>query len=606
MGKKKNLGKHALGATNISTEQTVALDLHEIAHPNDNAQTPLELEAQKTEALPSSVTQALQTQATEAIPATSNPVPDASKTAQATVAMQNEALPAPEDDYDPMAGFDKEATSFSVDNMPDDAPYAAAKLPSIPAKKDRRGMKAFIITFVVLGCALAAAYTGVALMFSTQFMPNTRVNGLDISMKHDDEVIEMLNTIPDDYTLDVVGDTFSMRTTGEEIGMTIDSPALVKAMHEDQNCWHWPWLVTDASHDETSLVTTSFDKKACNKLVNDAVKKFNKEAEAPTDASIYFDEGEQRFAIEPEKVGTQLDAKAVQSVVAEAAGNMDEKVELSDEQLKQPALLSTDKKLVDTVDMANGLVSSHIRLNINGNTVDEIGSELLSGFVKISDKYEVTLNEDELAAWVDQLAASYDTIGMERTYTRADGKTVTVSGGSYGWEVDEATLRANIMDAIKSGETTDIEIPCIDSANVYAGRGQRDWGNRYIDVDITEQHVRFYGDDGSVIWQADCITGAPDGEHDTWQGVWYVIMKQSPSTLVGYQGKEKEYETEVEYWMPFEGNAIGFHDATWQPGFGGTMYADGYGSHGCVNLSYSDAESLYGIIQPGDVVVVHS
>ena len=46
--------------------------------------------------------------------------------------------------------------------------------------------------------------------------------------------------------------------------------------------------------------------------------------------------------------------------------------------------------------------------------------------------------------------------------------------------------------------------------------------------------------------------------------------------------------------MPFVGNAIGFHDATWQPGFGGSMYMDGYGSHGCVNLSYGDAEALYG------------
>ncbi len=119
--------------------------------------------------------------------------------------------------------------------------------------------------------------------------------------------------------------------------------------------------------------------------------------------------------------------------------------------------------------------------------------------------------------------------------------------------------------------------------------------------------MRFYGDDGSIIWEADCITGAPDEGHATPQGVWYVIAKESPSTLIGYtpSGK-KEYETEVEYWMPFEGNAVGFHDATWQPGFGGSMYAEGYGSHGCVNLSYSDAESLYGIIQPNDVVVVHS
>jgi len=84
-----------------------------------------------------------------------------------------------------------------------------------------------------------------------------------------------------------------------------------------------------------------------------------------------------------------------------------------------------------------------------------------------------------------------------------------------------------------------------------------------------------------------------------------VNAKESPSKLIGYENGKKIYETMVQYWMPFEGNGIGFHDATWQPSFGGSMYANGYGSHGCVNLSYSDAQTLYGIIDYDDVVVVH-
>ena len=48
----------------------------------------------------------------------------------------------------------------------------------------------------------------------------------------------------------------------------------------------------------------------------------------------------------------------------------------------------------------------------------------------------------------------------------------------------------------------------------------------------------------------------------------------------------------VTYWMAFEGNGIGFHDATWQDSFGGDTYLDN-GSHGCVNLPLSFAEELY-------------
>ena len=57
--------------------------------------------------------------------------------------------------------------------------------------------------------------------------------------------------------------------------------------------------------------------------------------------------------------------------------------------------------------------------------------------------------------------------------------------------------------------------------------------------------------------------------------------------------------------MPFIGNSIGFHDATWQSSFGGNRWRNGAGSHGCLNISYNAAQSLWGIIGVGDVVVVH-
>ena len=88
--------------------------------------------------------------------------------------------------------------------------------------------------------------------------------------------------------------------------------------------------------------------------------------------------------------------------------------------------------------------------------------------------------------------------------------------------------------------------------------------------------------------------------------MWYITNKQAPSKLIGYlPSGEKEYETTVAYWMAFEGNGIGLHDATWQPSFGGSMYASGYGSHGCVNLPYDAAESLYSITEVGDCVIAH-
>lgn len=47
--------------------------------------------------------------------------------------------------------------------------------------------------------------------------------------------------------------------------------------------------------------------------------------------------------------------------------------------------------------------------------------------------------------------------------------------------------------------------------------------------------------------------------------------------------------------MPFNGG-IGFHDASWQPYFGGDRYLEG-GSHGCINMPPDSAAELYNIIQ---------
>lgn len=73
--------------------------------------------------------------------------------------------------------------------------------------------------------------------------------------------------------------------------------------------------------------------------------------------------------------------------------------------------------------------------------------------------------------------------------------------------------------------------------------------------------------------------------------------KSSPAVLRGAMTANGtySYEQPVTYWMPFNGG-IGFHDADWQPYFGGDRYLTG-GSHGCINLPPENAGQLYSLIQ---------
>lgn len=78
---------------------------------------------------------------------------------------------------------------------------------------------------------------------------------------------------------------------------------------------------------------------------------------------------------------------------------------------------------------------------------------------------------------------------------------------------------------------------------------------------------------------------------------------KSPDVLRGEKKPDGtyEYETQVTYWMPFNGG-IGFHDATWQAYFGGDRYTYA-GSHGCINMPLDAAATLYSIIDTNVPIV---
>jgi lipoprotein-anchoring transpeptidase ErfK/SrfK len=117
----------------------------------------------------------------------------------------------------------------------------------------------------------------------------------------------------------------------------------------------------------------------------------------------------------------------------------------------------------------------------------------------------------------------------------------------------------------------------------------------YADVNLTTQHM-FFVKDGVKVLECDIVSGAPYMATPT--GTFRLYGKTSPAVLVG-----ADYRTPVTYWMPFNGG-VGFHDANWQPWFGGNRYLNN-GSHGCINMPFDKAKELYSYISIGDTVKVH-
>ena len=64
---------------------------------------------------------------------------------------------------------------------------------------------------------------------------------------------------------------------------------------------------------------------------------------------------------------------------------------------------------------------------------------------------EVSLNTEAVRQWLAEFGKQYDTVGKTRTFTTADGLSTEVSGGTYGWEIDEEAELAALTADIENG-----------------------------------------------------------------------------------------------------------------------------------------------------------
>ncbi len=127
---------------------------------------------------------------------------------------------------------------------------------------------------------------------------------------------------------------------------------------------------------------------------------------------------------------------------------------------------------------------------------------------------------------------------------------------------------------------------------------ENDYGNTYAEVNLTAQHMFLYVD-GNKVMESDFVSGNVARGFATPPGIFGIMYKQRDAVLRG-----PGYASPVRFWMPFNGG-IGFHDANWRGQFGGSIYRTN-GSHGCVNMPYEAAKTLFENIYTGMPVICYN
>jgi hypothetical protein len=196
--------------------------------------------------------------------------------------------------------------------------------------------------------------------------------------------------------------------------------------------------------------------------------------------------------------------------------------------------------------------------------------------------------------FVQDLATKYDEIIPSVSITSSKGEQKTIRGGDIGTRLSVFKELSKILENVRNAEVVSRE-PNYAMKGLPAG--VFDSNKTYVEISISDQKLWYYKN-GSLVIESSVVTGCPKLGHSTPGGAYYVKYMQTNATLEG-----PGYSAHVRYWMPFN-NGIGLHDAQWRNKFGEAIYlADG--SHGCINLPLSTAQTIYQTISPGTIVLLY-
>ena len=444
------------------------------------------------------------------------------------------------------------------------------------AKNKKSVKKGLIIGISSVVVLMAAAYAGVGYYFHDHFYPGTVINETNFSLGTADTAEEKIKEDAEDYLL-AIHDREDRVTyiSGKDIDYHYESDGSIQKVMDKQNSMLWP-LYISKDHSHTVNVKLTYDESKLVKLVEgmDCFKEEN--IEKPEDAYLkYTDNG---YEIVPEKKGNQPLEEQIMLDVKAVIEERQAVLKLNDSDYMQPAVTSEDPKLQEKLQVTEKYKNMSITYEIEGSEQVLDGQTILSW---------LTINDD-LSVTVD------NTYAATRSFVTTNGDTIKIGGGDYGWVIDKKGEAARIIEDIEKGESVTREPEYEQRAFV---KGADDIGNTYIEIDYTNQHLWYYKD-GSLVVDSDLVSGNLNNGNGSPDGVFKIISRQSPATLKG-----EDYESDVTYFMPFAYN-VGLHDASWRSNFGGSIYKNS-GSHGCINLPYDAADTIYKNVELGTPVVAY-
>ena len=461
---------------------------------------------------------------------------------------------------------------------------------------------ALVVALIVLVCV----YLGKEWNRTTYFK-NTTIDGYDVSEMTPDEVVPILKNAFTAASVSLKeGDKEEAVWSLEDLGYTVDETALKAAANEamEKQKSSIPVLIDSMMNGNAFEIEVPFLKNAGALTSAVTVSALADERIANKNAEMTYDPESKTYSIIPEIQGTQLNDADIQHLVQLAVDDViggttpeeDITVQIPQEMYLVPDVLSTDAELNMKVNTYNAYDKAVITY-VFGEEKETIDWDTISNWI-VFENGEGYLSEEKLREYVMTLGQKYNTIYYNRSFNTRVGTTIQFgeTENIYGYLIDEEGEYQQLLADIQGNSETERE-----PVYAYTGidRSGTDDMRTYVEVNISMQHLWFYKEHALVI-EGDVVTGCVAKKTETQTGIYPIAYKESPATLIP---SNETNGTPVTYWMPFY-DGQGLHDANWRQAFGGQIYQTS-GSHGCVNMPYYLAETIFNQAPTGTPVVLY-
>ncbi len=465
-----------------------------------------------------------------------------------------------------------------------------------------KGMWRKNVCRIMLAAMISAAASGVVFAEENTFVQGTTVNGLGVSGMTVEEAAEKIMTFySNDYQLTIkerngVEEIIHGRDIGFEIGLP---EGFLQEILNQQNAGGRQ-SGPDANSRFRVELSNTYNEDILTEKINGLNCISGSNMTMTSDAHVSGYQEGKPFEIVKEVRGTNVDQNKTIEVIRHAVAAGADEVDLEAEGCYPEIKVTSDneelKNLCDTMNQCREMTITYLM----GEEQEILDSATICSWLQGTKDGQIQVDRGQAAAFIAALADKYDTAGKERVFHTATGRDVAV-GGPYGWKIDQAVETDALIAMICTGQAQEREPQY---AAVAVSHTAPEWGDTYVEVDLTGQHV-YMMRGGELVWEAPCVTGNVSRDNGTPAGIYSLTYKERDRVL---RGKKKadgsyEYESPVSYWMPFNGG-IGLHDANWRGSFGGEIYKTG-GSHGCVNLPPSKTSALYEMVFKGMPVICY-